>query len=124
MNGPVDLTTCARESIHIPGTIQPHGLLLVVDAVTGRVAHAAGDVEGRLGTTDWLGARLESLLGADVATAILAGKRCCPVGFSRRARPRRSTSASRPAPTHIWSSSSLPGRLRSWPCCWRNSQRR
>jgi len=80
MNVPVDLTNCDREPIHIPGSIQPHGLLLVVDAGTGRVAHAAGDVEGRLGTTDWLGARLESLLGADVATAILAGETMLPRG--------------------------------------------
>ncbi len=27
---PVDLTTCDREPIHIPGAIQPHGLLLVL----------------------------------------------------------------------------------------------
>src|SRR5690606_14828958 len=80
MNVPVHLTNCDREPIRIPGSIQPHGLLLVVDAGTGRVAHAAGDVEGRLGTTDWLGARLESLLGADVATAILAGETMLPRG--------------------------------------------
>ncbi|HEY9847381.1 MAG TPA: hypothetical protein V6D03_14450, partial [Candidatus Caenarcaniphilales bacterium] len=27
---PVDLTNCDREPIHIPGAIQPHGLLLVI----------------------------------------------------------------------------------------------
>ena len=27
-----DLTDCDREPIHIPGSIQPHGLLLVVEA--------------------------------------------------------------------------------------------
>ena len=26
----VDLTNCDREPIHIPGAIQPHGILLVV----------------------------------------------------------------------------------------------
>jgi diguanylate cyclase (GGDEF)-like protein len=30
-NGAVDLSNCAREPIHIPGLIQPHGLLLVLD---------------------------------------------------------------------------------------------
>ena len=29
--GQADLTTCDREPIHIPGSIQPHGVLLVVD---------------------------------------------------------------------------------------------
>ena len=28
----VDLTDCDREPIHIPGSIQPHGLLLIADA--------------------------------------------------------------------------------------------
>ncbi len=27
------LTNCDREPIHVPGTIQPHGILLVVDPV-------------------------------------------------------------------------------------------
>jgi two-component system, chemotaxis family, sensor kinase Cph1 len=26
----VDLTNCDREAIHIPGAIQPHGILLVL----------------------------------------------------------------------------------------------
>ncbi|MDQ4059684.1 MAG: hypothetical protein M3145_01065 [Pseudomonadota bacterium] len=28
--GIVDLSTCEREPIHIPGSIQPHGVLLVL----------------------------------------------------------------------------------------------
>lgn len=66
----VDLTDCDREAIHIPGSIQPHGMLLVVDRGTGTVIHAAGDVEGRLGTPDWRGAPLGELLGAEMASAI------------------------------------------------------
>jgi chemotaxis family two-component system sensor kinase Cph1 len=27
---PVDLTNCDREPIHLPGSIQPHGILLVL----------------------------------------------------------------------------------------------
>jgi len=27
----VDLTNCDREPIHIPGSIQPHGAMLVID---------------------------------------------------------------------------------------------
>lgn len=66
-----DLNSCDREPIHIPGSIQPHGLLLVVDSSTGRVSHAAGDIEDRLGTTGWEGAHLQDLLGTSVASAIL-----------------------------------------------------
>jgi len=29
--GEVDLTTCDREPIHVPGAIQPHGVLLALD---------------------------------------------------------------------------------------------
>ena len=38
---PVDLTNCDREPIHIPGSIQPHGVLLVVDPVSEIVLQAA-----------------------------------------------------------------------------------
>jgi light-regulated signal transduction histidine kinase (bacteriophytochrome) len=69
--GPVDLTGCDREPIHIPGAIQPHGLLLVADAATLRVIAGAGDLESRLGP-DWLGQPLSALLRQDVA-ALFAG---------------------------------------------------
>jgi light-regulated signal transduction histidine kinase (bacteriophytochrome) len=29
-----DLTNCDREPIHIPGSIQPHGVVLVLDQAT------------------------------------------------------------------------------------------
>jgi len=67
----LDLSGCDREPIHIPGSIQPHGLLLVTDASTLKVLHVAGDVEGRLGVTDWQNAPLEALLGEDAASAAL-----------------------------------------------------
>jgi light-regulated signal transduction histidine kinase (bacteriophytochrome) len=38
----LDLAACDREPIHIPGSIQPHGLLLVVDPATDVVLRAAG----------------------------------------------------------------------------------
>jgi light-regulated signal transduction histidine kinase (bacteriophytochrome) len=63
----LDLTICDREPIHIPGLIQPHGVMLVADPLTLAVTHAAGDVEGRLGRGDWLGQTLAALLGARVA---------------------------------------------------------
>jgi chemotaxis family two-component system sensor kinase Cph1 len=63
----VDLTLCDREPIHIPGSIQPHGVMLVVEPATMRVTHAAGDIETKLGRADWLGAPLAKLLGEEVA---------------------------------------------------------
>ena len=44
--GEADLGNCDREPIHIPGSIQPHGLLLVLHPETFDVLQAAGD--GRL----------------------------------------------------------------------------
>ena len=52
-NAVVDLTACDVEPIHIPGSIQPHGLLLVADWATLELLGVAGDIEGRLGP-DWL----------------------------------------------------------------------
>lgn len=64
-----DLTACDREPIHVPGAIQPHGILLIADAVTRRIIGGAGDIEGRL-TADWLDASLDTLLGQDVSIAV------------------------------------------------------
>jgi two-component system, chemotaxis family, sensor kinase Cph1 len=47
--GEVDLTTCDREPIHIPGSIQPHGVLLVVDRQQLAVEQVAGDTRLLLG---------------------------------------------------------------------------
>ncbi len=64
-----DLTACDREPIHIPGAIQPHGLLLIADATTRKVIAGAGDIEGRL-SPDWLGASIGELLGQNIGPAI------------------------------------------------------
>lgn len=57
-----DVSDCAREPIHIPGAIQPHGLILVADVLTLEIAAGAGHIEGRL-DPDWLGRSLSDLLG-------------------------------------------------------------
>ncbi|KQT50654.1 hypothetical protein ASG43_05025 [Aureimonas sp. Leaf454] len=57
-----DLTLCDREPIHVPAAIQPHGLLLVLDAVTLAVEGVAGDVETRL-APQWAGQSIERLIG-------------------------------------------------------------
>ena len=45
----IDLTTCDQERIHIPGAIQPHGALLVIDPVSETILQVAGDTDGLLG---------------------------------------------------------------------------
>ncbi len=67
------LGSCDREAIHVPGSIQPHGLLLVTHRETLGVHHVAGDVEARLGVGDRDGLLLEHVLGealADRAAAL------------------------------------------------------
>jgi chemotaxis family two-component system sensor kinase Cph1 len=66
-----DLATCESEPIHIPGAIQPHGLLLVVDPLTLTVVAGAGDIEARL-CPDWLGRSVSDLLGSSVAPDAVA----------------------------------------------------
>ena len=69
----IDYTSCDKEPIHIPGAVQPHGVLLVAQSRTEPVLQAAGGdsllgsaVEAVLGKTlgEVLGARAEELLGA------------------------------------------------------------
>ena len=62
----LDLTICDREPIHIPGAIQPHGLLLIAEAAGDhRVLAGAGDIEARL-SAEWLDRPLQSLLGEEI----------------------------------------------------------
>src|SRR5664279_4461569 len=44
-----NLTDCDREPIHIPGSIQPHGVLLAVDPASLKVVQIAGDTKRLLG---------------------------------------------------------------------------
>ncbi len=77
----VDVTGCDLEPIHIPGLIQPFGLMLVLDTATMMVRHVAGDVEGRLGVTDWLGQPLQAVIGAPLADSAIAMASACNSGF-------------------------------------------
>ncbi|RZL70860.1 MAG: phytochrome, partial [Sphingomonas sp.] len=67
----LDLNACDREPIHIPGAIQPHGLLLVADATSLAVVAGAGDLETRL-TPYWLGNDLSALLAQDIDAILTA----------------------------------------------------
>jgi light-regulated signal transduction histidine kinase (bacteriophytochrome) len=46
---PLDLSTCAREPIHIPGSIQPHGVLLAVTEPELRIVQASANAEALIG---------------------------------------------------------------------------
>ncbi len=66
-----DLTACDREPIHIPGSIQPHGLLLVVDPERMIVVGGAGAIEDRL-APDWQGRSIDELLGQSITERLAA----------------------------------------------------
>ncbi|WNG49791.1 GAF domain-containing protein [Archangium minus] len=59
-----DLTNCDREPIHIPGAIQPHGVLLVLREPMLEIRQVSENVQALLGVTaqDLLGRTLEVLL--------------------------------------------------------------
>ncbi|WP_434388011.1 ATP-binding protein [Melittangium boletus] len=59
-----DLTNCDREPIHIPGAIQPHGVLLVLREPSLTICQASENTQDLLGVAvkDLLGQSLEKLL--------------------------------------------------------------
>jgi two-component system, chemotaxis family, sensor kinase Cph1 len=68
----LDLQACEREPIHVPGSIQPHGLLLVVDQSTELILQAAGDGAHLLNSSgSVLGKSVETVLGVTLADLIL-----------------------------------------------------
>lgn len=74
-----DLTTCDREPIHVPGAIQPHGLLLALEV----------DAHGDPDTTVMVSANVEQMLGLPVAEALglpLARLLGEPMGIAVRQR--------------------------------------
>jgi two-component system, chemotaxis family, sensor kinase Cph1 len=69
---PIDLNLCDREPIHIPGSIQPHGFMLIAEQNSLNVRYVAGDLEQRLGITDWKGQPLNALIGDALSDRITA----------------------------------------------------
>lgn len=69
-----DLTNCDREPIHVPGAIQPHGVLLALGSDLARVEMASTNAGPMLGVApeDVLGASLVDLLGEPAAEAVRA----------------------------------------------------
>src|SRR5262245_16346255 len=61
---PADLATCDKELIHIPGRIQPHGVLFVLAPGQWTIEQVSSN------TRDLLGVDAESLIGRPLQDAI------------------------------------------------------
>jgi two-component system, chemotaxis family, sensor kinase Cph1 len=70
--GPVDLTTCEREPIHVPGAVQPHGVLLAVERGDHRVVVASANAAGFFGRPlpEVLSCSLTDLLGGALSERV------------------------------------------------------
>jgi two-component system, chemotaxis family, sensor kinase Cph1 len=69
---PIDLANCEREPIHVPGSVQPRGVLIAVsepDLVVAQVSENLADVTG-VAWPDALGRRLTEVLGVPAAEAV------------------------------------------------------
>ena len=58
-----DLTQCDREPIHIPGSIQPHGFMLVLDLQSLTIRQGAGLIEDLTGRNAWIDRPVGEVLG-------------------------------------------------------------
>ncbi|CAH2601069.1 GAF domain-containing protein [Rhodovastum atsumiense] len=68
--GQADLSNCEREQIHLAGSIQPHGALLVIDEADLRIVQASANAATFLGLAPGLlGRSLEALPG-DIAQCV------------------------------------------------------
>jgi two-component system, chemotaxis family, sensor kinase Cph1 len=69
---PIDLDNCAREPIHIPGSVQPRGILAVVHAPDFEVRQVSANVEELLGrpVDAVLNRHLADLVGVEQAVRI------------------------------------------------------
>lgn len=80
----VDLSNCDREPIHIPGAIQPHGVLLAFDPASLRLAYVSENFGSLAGTAaaELIGRSVDELVNGD-STAVLrdAASRAIP-GFT------------------------------------------
>ncbi len=126
VGAPVDLSNCEREPIHIPGSVQPHGVLLTLagpDAPVEQVSDNCADILG-VGPGEVLGRGLADLVSVR-AHEVLAGAMTrngtrtsgsplrvpAPAGPRDRATTRRAgwTRWSTAAVRSGWSSSSRTG---------------
>jgi light-regulated signal transduction histidine kinase (bacteriophytochrome)/CheY-like chemotaxis protein len=69
VNAPLDLTNCDREPIHIPGTIQTHGVLIACDSTLTRITRYSLNAHDMLNLDDrepLIGQPLEAILGPEL----------------------------------------------------------
>ncbi len=73
----IDLTNCDREPIHIPGHIQPHGVLLALDPSNVTVLQASENTPQYLGipAEALLGQRMDALLGSEQSQFLMTALR-------------------------------------------------
>jgi light-regulated signal transduction histidine kinase (bacteriophytochrome) len=69
---PLDLTACSREPIHIPGAIQPHGVLVSFDEATLQVLQVSENCAQHCGVSadEVLRGGVQALLGEEQAEAV------------------------------------------------------
>lgn len=70
MTTPIDLVSCESEPIHIPGSIQPHGSMLVVEVEGLGVVNVAGDIHARVGVPYTDGQPLGVVIGKTLENEI------------------------------------------------------
>jgi diguanylate cyclase (GGDEF)-like protein len=70
-SGPA-LTACDREPIHVPGHIQPHGVLIATYPNSSRISHVSANLEESTGipASQALNATVGDLLGPDMMSAL------------------------------------------------------
>ncbi|MGE0222671.1 MAG: ATP-binding protein [Acetobacteraceae bacterium] len=84
-NPPVDLTNCDSEPIHIPGTIQPHGILFALSVPDLRVIAVSANVAEHVGRgpEDLLGVPFAALVDEASFTAVADAARTCEAEATR-----------------------------------------
>ncbi len=68
VSDPLNLTNCDREPIHIPGSIQPHGVVLVINAADLAIVQVSRNVAKQLGRSP------EQLLNQSLGTLLNAAQ--------------------------------------------------
>ncbi len=95
--GQADLSNCERELIHLAGSIQPHGLLLVLDAATRRILQVTDNASELLGRVpaDCLERPL-GMLGGDLDAAVATAAAGDPLDEPRPLRVAGTAADGRP----------------------------
>jgi light-regulated signal transduction histidine kinase (bacteriophytochrome) len=67
-----DLSSCASEPIHVPGAIQPYGVLIATESDTWRIEWVSANIEHCLGVAALhaIGLELAQLIGEQACAAI------------------------------------------------------